>query len=882
MSAQTNNQNEAFFPQVLSVEELADRLDTDLKSGLTSKAAKARRRRFGRNIIRNELDLNFGNSLKSQMKGLSLLFFLVVLFVLYLFDPKTVYLVGIFTVPLIFLVGAFLETRAASELNRLSQSSSLSVSVLRDGKEVTLDSRLLVPGDVIWLTDNRIVPADCRLIGDDGRLLVLETPVSGVKTAVRKSTFDEGFEDEAVSPNMLYAGTILREGSCYAVVCRTGRDTLTRQMHRKKETFLPLLLQQVRNYSRVAAVLAAVSCFLLIAAGGLARQWDIGTLFLIASALSAASLCDSLLPMSLASFAHHLLNMSDSNLVARNQDAVSLLASVDTIMCTKERMMPPNRISLDSVIVSGRRVRLDEPPDHESSALLLLSLACSDYPAPRRVFDRATLGYLKDACIPLGELQDQWFRIDTSRDADEDVNAVLSLHADHYMAVIKGSPEYILSLCVGFAVDGKEYKMNDTAKRKLLALAESASKENAYLLAIASGITDADTLRSPRAFRRLIFRGILVFRTTVEVDIANAVFRCNSANIAAVMSTADPYFTAASIGKSTGLIRSEGEIVSGRELRVMDHGMLVMNHERYRLFLEPEPDQWLQILQLRRKNKHIVAVTGEKTEDLSLLHDADIAVVPADAPEFLRESSDFVMKENGLHVLADGVTLAKALCFRLRWVRQYLVSGFLLLFTAALVSSLFSTVPALGLPEILFGGIFANLAVAVCVALSSTDRLILSERVPPFRGTVRLQELLLPMIYGIGGGGCLLGLFLLTRNPTATMVSFLLMQFFYACGCTWPQSLFTRRKFGSRPLWILLLVLVAVFAFLLLVPPVRNGLGFAPLTWTGLAYAVGIAVVWHLAAQAIRLLFPLRGKRRGRFASPPGEEQSPEETVTHK
>lgn len=856
--------NDPFFPQTMSAEELAAYLQTDLKSGLSLKSAKSRRRRYGKNVIRGEMDLRFTTSLKNQFKGLTYLLFLVISFILYLFDPKTVYLFAIFAIPLILLAGAFLETRAASELNRLNQNTSLSVTVLREGREVTLDSRLLVPGEVIWLSENKIVPADCRIVADDGRLLVLETPVSGSQTAVRKSAYYSGSETESVSPNMLYAGTILRQGSCYAVVCLTGAETLTRRMHRKKETFFPLLLRQVRNYSRLMSIYSALAGFLIILLGGLLRKWEISSLFLISASLCAASLCDSLIPISLASFVHHLLNMSDDNLIVRNQDSLSLFASVDTIMCTKERMLPPKRISLEAVIVNQRLVRLDEPPERESTDLLKLSLACSDYPNPNRPVDKATLTYLKDACVPLQELTEEWFRMDTGRDEKGDVSAVLSLHADHYTTVVKGPPEFILSRCVGFAVDGKEYKMNDNAKRRLMTLAENASRENAYLLAVASGMTDADNLRSPLAERRLIFRGILVFRTTVEVDIANAAYRCRSAGIETVVATEDPYYTAVSVGKTTGVIKSEGEVISGREIKAMDYGMFVLNAEKYHVFLEPEPDQWLDVLHLRRNAGHVVSVTGESADELTLLHDASISVVPMSAPDVLRESSDYMMRESGLHVLADGITHAKALCFRLRWIRQYLFAGTALLFTALLASALFGTPPAFGFPEILFGGLISNLAIAVCIAFSSTDRKILAKRLPPFRGTVALEEILLPLFCGVGGGICAYAVYALTRNPTACMITYLLLQFFYACGCLWPESLFRHRRFGSRPLWILLAILIGVFALLLLVSPIRSALGFSQLSWTDLAYSAGFSVFWHLAVQAFRLMIEKSGRRKRR------------------
>ena len=53
-------------PQMLSPEELADALGSDLLSGLSEKKARSRLRRVGKNSIRNEIDIRFPQSLKNQ------------------------------------------------------------------------------------------------------------------------------------------------------------------------------------------------------------------------------------------------------------------------------------------------------------------------------------------------------------------------------------------------------------------------------------------------------------------------------------------------------------------------------------------------------------------------------------------------------------------------------------------------------------------------------------------------------------------------------------------------------------------------------------------------------------------------------------------------
>ncbi len=848
-------------PQTLTIEEIAEALGSDPQKGLTARKARARLKWFGKNLIQREIEFRAASSFKGQLSGMINLLFLCAMLVMYLFSQETIYLLSMGVAVLLMLIGTGAELLASKIMKTQEKYSALSVRVIRDGKEQRLDSRLLVPGDLLLLSVGNLVPADARILEDDGRLTALETPVSGVHHRVRKAAFSVAREDEAVSANMLYAGTIVTGGSCRAMVCRTGKQTLGKQIHARKEAYLPPLLSRIREYCRRMSIACILGCFVLIVVGML-RGSDINMLFALSAAVGASSLCDSVLPLAYVSFGDGLRRLSQSKVVVRRFDRLARLASVNTVMCTKELTFPPKKLRLHLVNAGGKTYPADAPPTQAASELLKLSLVCSEHPKVRHTLEQVVYTHLVDYCVSLQDIAETWFYIDKAYNAEGEVNAILALHNDHNTVVVKGAPENILSRCVGYEQDGKEYKLTESSRRKILSDAENAAKSNSYLLAVASGTTDADSLRSPDAERRLIFRGFLAFRISMEVDVAGGMYRASRAGIEAVVSTNDPYYTAASIGKSTGIIEHEGQMISSQEIAATERGMFVLNAGKYKLFLEPTDEQWLDVLLLRKQSGRTVLATASSEEELPLLRETDVSAVPTGVSDALRESADVLMLESGFHVLMDGILGARVLIYRLRWLTQYLIAGFCSLFVALLCAAIMNTAFPFRVQEILFGGIFANLATAVTLSLLPTDRKLLRNAFPRETKKQSVTPLAPPLLYALGNGILLYVLYRITGNTVCTMLCYVMSQFLYACGCLWEDGALRHKQFGYRALWLLFPLLALGCLFPIAVPGINTALGFAfplpmHLLWTALT-----AFAWQAVMQIALFLKPLIQKKK--------------------
>ena len=282
-----------FSPEEMHPIEVAEALDSDLIDGKTNKQIKRAKRVFGPNEIRGEFRLSFRESLKNQFKGLTGLFLLISSIIMYLFRPdEPTYIVMAAVVTLIMVFNAYAEHRASVALRLPKKYSSLKAKVIRNGEETLIDSRQLVPGDVIVIEEGVMIPADCRII-DDINLSVLETHVSGENGSVMKDgRYISHDGPEAISLNMVYAGSIVTSGHGTAIVCRTGKDTLIRRMRSDKDEYTPKLIRYVIRLCRILSILSVVICFSLLFIGIIAGA-DITEWFIGALAIGASSLCDS-------------------------------------------------------------------------------------------------------------------------------------------------------------------------------------------------------------------------------------------------------------------------------------------------------------------------------------------------------------------------------------------------------------------------------------------------------------------------------------------------------------------------------------------------------------------------------------------------------------
>ncbi|MBU4025571.1 HAD-IC family P-type ATPase, partial [bacterium] len=212
------------FVHTLRVEEVLEMLQSG-PDGLSKNEVIKRRHEFGKNLLKEEEVSRLSiliEQFKSPLIVILLFASLISLFVGHIADALLIF----FIVCLNASLGFWQELKALTSIELLAKMSETTITVLRDSKEVTLASSLLVPGDLVYLHEGDIVPADLLLIECEG-LQIDESVLTGESLPVSKEakiTLPQKTLPYELD-NMALSGTIVVSGSATAVAVYTAHNT---------------------------------------------------------------------------------------------------------------------------------------------------------------------------------------------------------------------------------------------------------------------------------------------------------------------------------------------------------------------------------------------------------------------------------------------------------------------------------------------------------------------------------------------------------------------------------------------------------------------------------------------------------------------------------
>jgi Ca2+-transporting ATPase len=281
----------------IDLDDVAARLDTCLRSGLSEREAARRLARYGPNQLEAARVVAPWRLLLGQLKNVLILILLAAVGLSVVLGHGTEALVITVIVLFAALLGFAQEYRAERAIEALRQMAAPTATVLRDGEEVDIPARELVPGDVMLLRAGDKASADGRL-SEVVSLQAEESALTGESLPVEKQTgaLTEGELPVGDRTNMVYAGTTITHGRGRAVVVATGMETefggIARMLQTIERAKTPLQL----SLDRVAMILAraALAVVLVVVGLGLLRGDPFLDMLLFGTALAVAVVPEAL------------------------------------------------------------------------------------------------------------------------------------------------------------------------------------------------------------------------------------------------------------------------------------------------------------------------------------------------------------------------------------------------------------------------------------------------------------------------------------------------------------------------------------------------------------------------------------------------------------
>jgi Ca2+-transporting ATPase len=228
------------------------------------------------------------------------------------------------------VIGYSQEFKAEKNVQALKKMVVPKARVIRDGREIEIESEGLVPGDVVVLASGAKVPADLRLIKTI-ELKVDEAMLTGESLPAEKDPRTIG--EENLTPgdqlNMAFMGTVVVHGRARGLVVETGQRTLLGQIATEVQeaTVSKAPLQEkFDRFAKTIGLLVLIASVLLFIAGILMGE-KIHDMFMTVVAAAVAAIPEGLPVVVTITLAIGVARMARKNAIVRRLPAVETLGS---------------------------------------------------------------------------------------------------------------------------------------------------------------------------------------------------------------------------------------------------------------------------------------------------------------------------------------------------------------------------------------------------------------------------------------------------------------------------------------------------------------------------------------------------------------------------
>lgn len=543
------------------------------------------------------------------------------------------------------VLGFVQEYRAGSAVERLRRRVTLQATVLRDGQPGPVPAEEVVPGDVVLLSAGSLIPADGRVLEADD-FFVNQAVLTGETFPVEKKpgvlSAPAGLSERT---NCVFMGTSVRSGSARVLIVETGERTAFGQVAARLTLRAPEteFERGIRQFGTMLTQAMVFLVLLVFAVNVILHKPPIDSL-LFAVAL-AVGMAPELLPAIISlTLSRGAQDMARRGVIVRRLTSIENLGSMDVLCTDKTGTLTAGVVKLDAA--------LDPRGEPSASVFRWAYLNAHFQTGLANPLDEAILaearpdisGVLKTEEIPYDFTRK---RLSVAVREASDPEAPVRL-------VTKGALDSILAVCSRIQeADGTEAPLDETRRAALQERFAGWSEAGNRVLGVAVKPVAPRPDYTTADEADMLFAGFLLFFDPPKPDVEKAISDLRQLGVQLKIITGDNRRVAAHVARAVGLELTG--TVTGGELSQMRDEALWHLAERTTLFAEVDPNQKERIISALRKTGHVVGYLGDGINDAPALHAADVGISVDTAVDVARETADFVLLEQSLDVLRQGI-----------------------------------------------------------------------------------------------------------------------------------------------------------------------------------------------------------------------------------
>ena len=341
--------------ETLKKDEIKSKLSTDFDKGLNNYEVEKRQKEYGKNELENNKKEGIVIKFLKQFNDFMIIILIIASIIsagISWYQGENDYIDSIIIITIVILnaiMGVLQEAKAEKSIESLKKMTPQKSKVIRDGKEIEINSNELVVGDIVILEAGNSVPADARIL-EAFNLKVEESSLTGETVPVEKDDKRICKKDIPLGDivNMVFMGTTVINGHAKVVITEIGMNTKVGKIanmiieNEAPETPIQKKLSQVGKILGVVCLLICVIIFII----GIIKKIPPMEMFMTSVGLAVAAIPEGLPAIVTIMLSIGVTKMSKKNSIIRKLPAVETLGSSNVICSDKTGTLTQNKMKV--------------------------------------------------------------------------------------------------------------------------------------------------------------------------------------------------------------------------------------------------------------------------------------------------------------------------------------------------------------------------------------------------------------------------------------------------------------------------------------------------------------------------------------------------------
>jgi len=672
-------------------------------NGLTHEQVLELQKQYGFNELAKAHKKSLLSIFMNQFKNTLIIILIIAAIISAFHDVTEAIVIGVIIL-LNGAVGFFQEFRTEKTLEALNKMINPTIRVIRDTQEQMIETRLLVPGDIVVLGEGDKIPADGVLKQANG-IRIEESALTGESVPVNKNNNDE-----------VFMGTSLVQGSGFMQVTYIGEDTKFGEIARLttvvQKTLSPIQKELGTIGIFVAKMTGIISGILLIVHvlrnmnGSESLFTTIIEGFVFAVSVAIAAVPEGLPTTITVALALGASVLARKKAIIKQLSSAETLGTVSTICSDKTGTLTKNEMTVTTVVSSdGQVIEFDgigyDPGDggilgemndqREFLRIADIAYYCNEAkliedqdgvsilgdPTEAALLTMAEKIYDCECDDRVGYVQESVFPFDSERKL---MSVVATDTYENSFVFVKGSPDHVLAKCTHYWNGTESVVLDTQVRNQIMTQYDQLAERALRVLATAYKPATQHPEKISHAESELIFTGLIGMIDPPRADVKEAIKQTKAAGIRTIIITGDYGKTAGVIAEALGIVEEDNyRIITGSELEEMSDERLhyiLENREHGVIFARSLPAQKMRIVEALQKNGEVVAMTGDGVNDAPALKRADIGVAMGiTGTEVSKEAATLILLDDSFSTIVRAVQEGRRIYDNLKKFVLYTLSS---------------------------------------------------------------------------------------------------------------------------------------------------------------------------------------------------------------